>query len=771
MRQPERGAMQGDERGVSELIGAVIIVGLVLTGSLLVVYFGTNTINEAQQGQSDESTEIGIQEVDSRLSTLATSSATTVANFEIGSNIEGDASLAENEGYVHLTVNERSACSVQESLDSVRVERDDGQIVAYEAGGTWIKSPDGGAIYNTAPDIFYRNGTIDIALLNLTGKVREGNNQAVVDVNTSRRDTKNAVNTLLQDECVRPDNVTLRVQSDFYRGWGNYLEGETGLERVTSTPSGDDSYLMVDDATQTVTVYLNQSSLPRRTNDEINNVVNVTGADYMHDVTVSDDGIRIDKGVNNTYTVYSEPISERPEIGTVRRVAQADNVTRPPLDVVFVVDESGSMAWSAAGDSKAKYEAVRDAMRDFTTYLDSNMDRVGLVGYNQYHTEFVVDNGGVSYYLDGEYREINEGSNRGAIYRTNSRMLTRDFVEFNSSTVTETEAVGGTYSGGGMKKAAGMLDLQSNETRNRTIVMLTDGKNTGADTWYIGKDSYTGSNSATIELAKRMNQTGMTTYTIGFAEDDDRVNEDFLRDTADAGGGEYYFATDSEELEDVFSSIAERVSSTEQVGHYGVTTNLSTDETAHPPQITGDVSRIATATADGKEWLNVNDPTAPSAFSHAFAVSGGDMVDFTATQYSCDKWVGTGQTKMINGSSIPVTRCAEMNTTSPTVVDSDNVTVFTNDDSAVFNDFLDNTSSAEWQTNLSEALDDYGGLYNESSNELTLKSNEVLVLYDFPDGKHTDNRMLMLYNVGLSEEEARLTGVIDIDIDNVEVAD
>ncbi|QSG06534.1 vWA domain-containing protein [Halapricum desulfuricans] len=769
MRRRKRGSIQGDERGVSELIGAVIIVGLVLTGSVLVVYFGTNVIDETRQGQSDESTEIGIQEIDSRLSTLSTSSAATTTSFEIGSNIEGDAHLVENEGSLNLTVNTRSTCSVQEPLDSVRIERDDGQIVAYEAGGTWIKSPDGGAIYNTAPDVSYRNGTIDVSLLNLTGRVSEGSNQAVTDVNTSRRDSKSAVNTVLQGECVRPDNVTLRIQSDFYRGWADYLETETGLE-PNASPAPGDSYLRVDDTTQTVTVYLNQSSLPRRTNDEINNVVNVTGSDYMDEVTISDDGILIDKGVNNTYTVYSEPISERPEIGTVRKVSQADNVTRPPLDVVFVVDESGSMAWSTAGDSKAKYEAVRDAMRDFTTYLDSNMDRVSLVGYNQYHTGGIVDNGGVDYSLDGNDREINEGSNRGAIYRTNNRMLTADFVEFNSSTVPETEAVGGTYSAGGMKKASSLLDLQSDESRNRIVVMLTDGKNTGSDTWHIGKYSYIGSNSATIELAKRMYRTGVTTYTIGFADDDDSVDKNFLRNTADAGGGKYYFATDSEELEDVFSSIAERVSSTEQVGHYGVTTNLSTDDTVHPPQITGDISRVATATADGKEWLNVNDPTAPSTFSHAFAVSGGDMVNFTATQYSCDKWVGTGQTEVINGSSIPVTRCAELNTTDPTVIGGDNATVFTNDDSAVFNDFLDNTTSAEWQTNLTEALDDYGGLYDESSKELTLDSNQVLVLYDFPDGKHTDNRMLLLYSVGLSEEEARPTGVIDIDIDNVEIS-
>lgn len=755
-----------DDRGASEVIGAVLIIGMVITGSLIVVYFGADTIDRSEQGQSDESAQIGIQEIDSRLSTLASSSAATTVNFEIGSNIERNAYLTEDEGYLSITVDEQSACSVEEPLDSVRFERDDGQLIAYEAGGTWVKSQRNGTVLRTAPDVSYRNGTIDVSLLNMTGQVQGGVNQAVADVNTSRVDTKNAVNTLMQGECVRPDNVTMQVQSDFYRAWADYLESETGLQRGTPAVSGD-SYLTVDESTETVTVFLNQSALPRRTDDARNNVVNVTGADYMKDVSITDDGIRVTKGVDNTYTVYSEPLSERPELGTVRRIPQANNVTRPPLDVVFVVDESGSMGSSASVSGDSKAVAVRKAMRNFTTYLDSDMDRVSLVGFYQNHPNF------------------------GKVYRTNDQMWTSDFATFNSSTVTKTKYSGGTWTAGGMKKAASLVSLRSNETRNRIVVLLTDGVNNQDSEWHVDTkhfdcnwwesdcdsdnyhefdgDEFYRSNGATVELADRLNRTGTVTYTVGFGTG--TINEEFLNATAIQGGGEYNFAVNQQALEEVFESIAQEVSNTEQVGHYGMTTNLSTNQTVNPPQITGDTSRIATVTDDdGEEWTNINDPTAPSTFSHAFAVSGGDMVNFTAERYRCDKWVGTGQSKVVNGSSVPVTRCAEMNTTDPTVVDGDNVTIFTKDDSATFNDFLDNTTSAEWQTNLTQALDNYGGLYNETSQKLTLQSNQVLVLYDFPDGKNTDNRMLMLYSIGLSEEEARPTGIIDFDVDNVEIS-
>jgi hypothetical protein len=172
---------------------------------------------------------------------------------------------------------------------------------------------------------------------------------------------------------------------------------------------------------------------------------------------------------------------------------------------------------------------------------------------------------------------------------------------------------------------------------------------------------------------------------------------------------------------------------------------------------------------DGNDFLNINDPTAPSTFSHSFAVSGGEMVNFTAKWYGCSEWRVTGQVRTINDTQFPVTRCAKMDTANVTKAEGDNVTVFTEDDSAMFNDFLANTTSAKWQTNLSVALDQYGNIYNESSDQLNLQSNEVLVLYDFPDGKNTDNRMLMIYSIGLSEEEAKPSGIIEIDIDNVEM--
>jgi hypothetical protein len=80
-----------------------------------------------------------------------------------------------------------------------------------------------------------------------------------------------------------------------------------------------------------------------------------------------------------------------------------------------------------------------------------------------------------------------------------------------------------------------------------------------------------------------------------------------------------------------------------------------------------------------------------------------------------------------------------------------------------------NWKTSEWQTNLTTVMKNRG-LYNRT-NGLTLESNQVIVAYDFPQeaDSETDNIMLMLYTVGLSEESAKPSGIVDIDINNVRI--
>ncbi|WP_136687003.1 vWA domain-containing protein [Halorhabdus amylolytica] len=726
----------GTDRGVSELAGYVLLVGIVIAGAMTIMVVATPLMSDSQDHQEDETSELAMEEVSARLTSLSASGGSAATEFRLLENQQqthNEPELVTNQGYINVTINENSTCSVNTSLDSIRVETETGDTLVYEAGGVWRQSSDGGVVSVTPPAFSIQDGHVDIDLANLTGSVSGGSTEALLNATTSNQDSRNAIDTLYQGDCKRPDNITVEIKSDLHEGWAEHLKESGGYTNLT-----------VDRSNGTTTAFLAQSALPPVTNDAVNNVVNLTNASYMSNVTVSQNGIAVSKNASNNYTVYVQPVADDVGIGTMRNVSASGNVTRDPLDLVFVIDESGSMTDSPPDTSLDKYEVARNAMQNFTTYLNPGYDRVGLVGF----------------------QEVSWNAYAANVYRTNDRSLTPDLSQFNS-TVTNTGHSGGTFTAIGMKRAHSILSLQSNETRDKYIIMLSDGENTGTQEIYVGGTRYTDPDPATERIATLANRSRTTVHTIGFANNAGNLNEPFLTQTAANGGGNYYYAENASALEDAFELIGKRISSTQQVARTPFSTNLSANGSVQTPQITGNVSNLANVTRNNNTFLNVNDPTAPSTFSHAFSISDGGMVNFSATVYGCDQWVTTGRSQTINGSNYPVTRCKIMNASKNTTVSGSNVTVYTNADSTAFTTMLANTRTADWQANLTDLVVNRS-LYNATTDQLTLDSNQALVLYDFPDGKNTDNRMLTLYTIGQSDE-MRPANVVDISISNIEL--
>ncbi|WP_135665907.1 vWA domain-containing protein [Halorhabdus rudnickae] len=739
MRSRGLTAVAGTDRGVSELVGYVLLVGIVIAGALAIMVFATPLMNDSQDQQVDETSEFAMEEVDARLTSLAASGGSAATEFRLLENEQqthNEPELVANKGHINVTINKNSTCSVNTSLDSIRIETETDDTLVYEAGGVWRQSSEGGVVAVTPPTLSIQNGHVDLSLTNLTGSVSGGSTEALLNATTSNQDTRNAIQTLYQGNCKRPDNVTVEIKSNLYEGWAEHLEDTGGYTSLT-----------VDENNETTTAFLAQSALPPETNDAVNNVVNLTNASYMSNVTVSQSGIAVSKNASNNYTVYVEPVADDINIGTVRNISASGNVTRDPVDVMFVVDESGSMGNPAAGSSKDKYQVARGAMQNFTTYLTPAYDRAGLVGFKK------ISSGWTNRFVAN-------------VYRTNDYRLSGNLTKFNS-TVNKTKHSGGTFTAIGMKRAHSILSLESNETRDKYIIMLSDGKNTGTQEIYVGDTRYTDPDPATERIATLANRSRTTVHTIGFADNAGDLNEAFLNQTATNGGGKYYYAKNASELEKAFERIAKRVSSTQQIGRTPFSTNISANGSIQTPQITGNVSNIANVTKMNKTFLNVNDPTAPSTFSHAFSISDGGNVNFSATVYGCDQWVTTGQKQTTNGSNYPVTRCKTMNPSKNTTVSGSDVTVYTNANSTAFTTMLGNTRTADWQANLTDLVVNRS-LYNATTDQLSLDSNQALVLYDFPDGKNSDNKMLVLYTIGESDE-MRPANVVDISISNIEL--
>jgi Mg-chelatase subunit ChlD len=718
----------------------VLLLGLVLGAAFVVLSTGSTAIDQLQQDRADESAELVMEDVDSELSTLTNTDSSITETVSLADIDRANARLVRN-GSLNVTVNGDPSCATTVPLSSIRLEGANGAAVAYEAGGVWISAEGGnGSAMQTPPDVQYRNDSLDIAVANLTGRVSETTTEADYNVTSSRSESLARNQRLFSGSCVRPSNVTLTVQSDFYQGWATHLRSELGVD------------VAVFDDNRTVVARLNESYLPRRVDDERNRVINMSNSDYMDAVAVDDNSIRVSKNNSNTYRAYVEPLSDGRGIGIgrVRRVENSRNVTGQPLDVVFVLDESGSMAQDAGtGSSVSKTEAAQTAIQSFTGQLNESRDRVGLVGYSNKRPRGGFNPRGPS---RPSFAPVEAPA---WSYRTDGEYLTADFTDFND-TVEDTSYRYGTWGSAGLREGNTMLELKSNQSRERVIVFPSDGEFTGDGMDGVGNDE------AARLRASNSNGLGATIYTVGFGDPGVDFDPDVLEDMADRTGGEYQFATDQDELDEVFEDIYENVASTRQIARTPATTNLTTgDGRVFAPQIAGDADDIAN-TSNG--FVNVNDPTAPSQFSHSFALADNESVSFNTTTYNCAEWRTTGITRTdANGTSYPVTRCTDM--TSPK---SD----IAPDDISIYHDGEDlsaelNTATGFWQQSLEDAIADRPDVSLDASNILETKSNQAVVVVDYPDSTNSTNKRALLYRIGVAESDARPDDVVTVRVNNV----
>ena len=204
-------------------------------------------------------------------------------------------------------------------------------------------------------------------------------------------------------------------------------------------------------------------------------------------------------------------------------------VTRRPLDVMIVLDRSGSMD-NAGGSPPQPITDAKEAAKFLIDQLDSSIDRVGLVSYA---TTATLDHG-----------------------------LTSNFNAVKTA-IDGLTASGYTNIGGAVYEAQAELDANGRSDAVHVIILLSDGvanrsKDGGeCDTW---PEDPTPCTEDAINQAAAAKAKGTVIYTIGLNLDGIGDSEDLARDvlqTMASSPANYFESPDSSDLQGIFDSIAD----------------------------------------------------------------------------------------------------------------------------------------------------------------------------------------------------------------------
>ncbi|MGM0842256.1 MAG: S-layer homology domain-containing protein [Bacillota bacterium] len=200
------------------------------------------------------------------------------------------------------------------------------------------------------------------------------------------------------------------------------------------------------------------------------------------------------------FTRWESTFIEDPESIPTKCKRDDEESTNKPLDLVFVIDSSGSMLDNDPENLRLK--AAKDVIDSL-----ADGDQVGIVG----------DQGAVVDF--DSYASLLQGL-------TDDKELLKDAVD-------KIDSNGGTNIGSGVSKALTELDKSGRNDAIQAILLLTDGVGYYSDSYTI-----------------KAKNAGVKIFTVGLGEN---IDASLLKDIADETGGDFYQTLEAEELSTIFT--------------------------------------------------------------------------------------------------------------------------------------------------------------------------------------------------------------------------
>ena len=416
---------------------------------------------------------------------------------------------------------------------------------------------------------------------------------------------------------------------------------------------------------------------------------------------------------------------------------------RDPMDVAFVLDESGSMIRDDDRTTLAKrltsgwytwigtWDTPQNADGTYTVPSDE-VWYVGGIEHVPGEDVRIRPGTWVQVYEvgndpDGEritatrsfVGELNGSFDRASAVQFSSvgyypggaevvQPLTSDFDELNASLSTEAE--GNTNISAGIYRGLETLNEgDSSDERERVMVLLSDGQHNRGQPY-------------PEEAAEAAASENTTIYTVGLG---DEADEQTLRKVANETDGNYYHATNAGELESVFEQIAResQTRTVRRIDHQAVTTKVSVgQQTLH----LGDDGSLMASGSDARPLLNLNaNGQAPETRNYTVqGVSAESRMTFTGRTFRCGSYRDTNRTAEADNKTYTHMRCDRFGQRLETVsTGSSTYDVYEDGDT------LPSGNASWWQHDQRQIV---GSQYLDG-NTVDVGTDEMLVVIHFDD--------------------------------------
>ena len=228
-------ALLASGRAQSELIGVVLVVGLVLAGTVAVVSLGSMAITDTRTQSELQSAEQAMTVLDSQAATVGLGQ-TDQRSVSFGAGGEYDVEptngrlIIEHHGWDGPGSTE---VIYDEPLGAV-VYRNQGTQIAYQGGGVWRRGPNGGTRMVSPPEFHYRDGTLTLpAIRTAGGGGAAGTASAEITENVRAspvypdESTQYGATTRDYTNPIQNGQVMVKVQSPYYEAWADYFRSRT----------------------------------------------------------------------------------------------------------------------------------------------------------------------------------------------------------------------------------------------------------------------------------------------------------------------------------------------------------------------------------------------------------------------------------------------------------------------------------------------------------------------------------------------------------------